>query len=169
MSDGKSKSKIPYFIVAFFLVFITVDIYYVYLAKRTWTGIVTENSYQKGLDYNETLDALKKQKELGWELVTSVEDLGGYNRLIGFTLKDSSGKNISDAKIEVFFKRPVRQGNDFKAQASNIDGKYNVRTSFSLPGRWQAQILVSKDDQTYRKVEELYIKPINPTNTRSDL
>ena len=158
MSEGKQKSKIPYFIVLFFAVFITVDIYYIYLAKKTWTGIVTENSYQKGLDYNETLDSIKKQKELGWQLSSKIKNLGGYNRLISFELKDKSENKIRDARIEVFFKRPIREGSDFKLQASYVGGKYEVRASFPFPGRWQAQILVNRGDETYRKAEEIFIK-----------
>jgi nitrogen fixation protein FixH len=68
MNDSQKKSKIPYFFLAFFLVVLSVNISYIYISQSTWRGISTQNSYQKGLQYNQVLQTAKKQKELGWKM-----------------------------------------------------------------------------------------------------
>lgn len=68
MNDSQKKSKIPYFFLAFFLVVLLVNISYIYISQTTWRGISTQDSYQKGLQYNQVLQTAKKQKELGWKI-----------------------------------------------------------------------------------------------------
>lgn len=50
-------------LLLFFLVFASVDAFFVYKALSTHTGVVTENAYEKGLHYNEILDEARRRKE----------------------------------------------------------------------------------------------------------
>lgn len=61
------KSRIPdsyiplYFVLAFLVVF-AVNGIFVYLAVSTNHGVVTENAYEKGLDYDRIVIEVRKQK-----------------------------------------------------------------------------------------------------------
>lgn len=45
----KSPKYIPILIILIFVIFIGLDAVFVYLAKVTYTGVATENAYQKGM------------------------------------------------------------------------------------------------------------------------
>jgi len=53
---------IPLYFVAFFVVIAIFDGIFVYLATSTHSGVVTENAYQKGLNYNQYIDAYNQQE-----------------------------------------------------------------------------------------------------------
>ena len=62
-----SDRFIPLYIVAFFAVFMTVLLTMVYISLRSYPGIVTENSYEKGLAMNKYIAASAAQQALGWK------------------------------------------------------------------------------------------------------
>ena len=68
MQSGPRKSDkwIPWYFVAFFVVLAILDGIFVTIAATTHTGVITENAYQKGLDYNEVVAASEEQDEIGW-------------------------------------------------------------------------------------------------------
>ena len=53
-------------IVAFFLLVIAVDTYFIVRAVATFPGEQVKNSYVLGLDYNRELESRARQSELGW-------------------------------------------------------------------------------------------------------
>ena len=50
-----------YFVIAFIIVF-AVNGVFVYTAINTNRGVVTENAYEKGLDFNRIVAEVRKQK-----------------------------------------------------------------------------------------------------------
>ena len=94
-----SQSNIPYIFVAFFAVIIAVNLVYIYLAKSTWRGVETENSYQKGLNYNEVLKQEKKQQELGWSVDSRFTQTGSRKASILVAILDKNSDLIKDANI----------------------------------------------------------------------
>lgn len=63
--DSKKDGRIVLFaLLAFFTTFATVDAYFVYKAITTHSGVVAENAYEIGLNYNDILaEADKRQNE----------------------------------------------------------------------------------------------------------
>jgi nitrogen fixation protein FixH len=58
----KYGRKVLFLLLGFFAVFASVDAYFVYLAMKTKPGVVTENAYQRGLNYNEVLEEARRRK-----------------------------------------------------------------------------------------------------------
>lgn len=50
--------------LAFFAVFASVDAYFVYQAISTHTGVVVENPYEVGLNYNEIIEKAEQLKQV---------------------------------------------------------------------------------------------------------
>lgn len=50
-------------LIGFFVVFASVDAYFVYTALSTHTGVVAENSYEVGLKYNDILQEAKRRAQ----------------------------------------------------------------------------------------------------------
>lgn len=53
--------------VAFFAVVFSVNAIFITLATRTFPGMSVQHPYQKGIDYNQTIEARKQAAEEGWE------------------------------------------------------------------------------------------------------
>lgn len=145
----QKKSKIPYIFFAFFAVVISVNSYYIYISQKSWRGVVTENSYQKGLKYNETIKEASKQQQLGWKLDVKQNRIDDFTIELFLDLRDKNSVKISDAAIEILFKRPAQDGYDFKvkANADKQSGLYLLKANFPFIGQWDAEITIRKDDQ----------------------
>lgn len=61
--DGRHMSAI---LVAGFAVVIAVNVYAAVVAKRTFGGVVVDNSYVASQDYNRWLDEAARERALGW-------------------------------------------------------------------------------------------------------
>jgi len=155
----KGKSKIPYIFIGFFAVIFLVNITYIYIAKKTWSGLVTEDSYQKGLKYNDTLKAVKEQKELGWKVNSSfIHKVAGSGEVEVF-LKDEKSRIIKDATIYISFKRPSNEQSDFKRELNFIDGSYKTKAEFPLKGQWDFEMMIFiKGIKKFEQVERHLIK-----------
>lgn len=57
--DGR---KFFIILISFFILFASVDAFFIYKALSTHTGVVTENAYEQGLNYNEILEEARRRK-----------------------------------------------------------------------------------------------------------
>ena len=56
--------RIPLYFVMFFITLAILDSFFVYIALSTHNGVVTENAYEKGLNYNRTIEQAETAKKL---------------------------------------------------------------------------------------------------------
>ncbi|MBP7709681.1 MAG: FixH family protein [Rickettsiales bacterium] len=155
----EKKSKIPYIFVAFFAVIFLVNFGYIYIAKKTWSGLVTTDSYKKGLNYNDTLKQEEQQKKLGWRVEAKFNHSHANKGSVWVSLKDSKFRTIPDAQIFIEFKRPAQEGMDFSRQISFNDGVYKTAVEFPLQGQWDfSMLIVAKDQTRFSKVERHLIQ-----------
>jgi nitrogen fixation protein FixH len=160
------KSKIPYIFFAFFGVILVVNIFYIYLSKTTWRGLATEDSYQKGLNYNQTIKQVAAQKELGWKLKIKIQPLlrktleKNEPRKINLViqLEDKNLQVINDATISVEFKRPTQEGFDFSQNINFSNGVYQAEITFPLKGQWDFVVLATKDEKVFQEVKRYVIQ-----------
>tara|TARA_R110002126_G_scaffold274335_2_gene419290 strand:+ start:7706 stop:7936 length:231 start_codon:yes stop_codon:yes gene_type:complete len=61
-ANKKSGRRALFYLLAFFVIFASVDAFFVYKALSTHTGVVAENAYEIGLNYNDVIAEAKKQK-----------------------------------------------------------------------------------------------------------
>ena len=154
----KNKSKIPYFFFAFFAVVFAVNISYIYLANKNWRGVVTDNSYQKGIKYNETISLVKKQKALGWKTDIKYDSLGNKNGKLLVEIFDKNLKPITNANIRSYFKRPTQEGFDFDVPLIFTNGKYEAKLIFPLKGQWDFNLEISRNDDVFWEVKRYIIQ-----------
>ncbi len=152
------KSKIPYLFFVFFAVIFAVDAYQIYLSKKTWRGIVTEDSYHKGLHYNDVIDEAKKQQELGWKMQISYKNLGNKSGNLEIFLFDKNGVKISDAVVVVELRRPTQDGIDFKQEIKFGGDSYKAKIDFPLAGQWDFRINASKLSDTFRESKRYVVR-----------
>ncbi len=156
--DQDKQSKIPYIFLAFFGIVIVVNLAYIYVAKKTWRGVVTENSYKKGLDYNEVLKAEEEQKKLGWKLSAKYRSNGvsasGVARgEVIVRILDKKFTPITDANITVYFRRPAQEGSDFMQIIGYDNGSYKSKVEFPVKGQWDAEFVIDRRGDRYKVVK----------------
>lgn len=141
-------------VLSFFGVVCAVDGLFVYLALRSYSGVVTEQPYEKGLAYNDTIEQAEQQNSL------NLISRGDYrDGTLTVSLKTSQGIPVSGAKVRARIVRPVQDGYDFDVSMKEQgEGLYSATIKTPLPGIWIARTEASWDRQTYRMVTK-FITP----------
>jgi len=149
----KSDKFIPFYFVAFFLFLFAADGFMAYLAVSTHTGVIEENAYERGVDYNKTLAEKSMQKDSGWSSTILLTD----GQSLGFDLADRDGIKISGAKVTADIVRPASAGDDFTQDLFETEapGHYATKISFPEKGVWEIRIRAEKDGTLYKKYKRV--------------
>ena len=62
IESKKAGKKFMLCIIGFFVTFATVDAFFVYQAISTHRGVVVENAYEVGLNYNDIIEEARNKK-----------------------------------------------------------------------------------------------------------
>ena len=162
MRDEDSKKKDSRLVLGilftFFAIIFAINFAYIYISQKTWRGIYTENSYQKGLEYNKTLEYVKSQKKLGWNLdikyVNSAKNAGELTAC----LFDKNHNPIRNAKLIVQIIRPTQEGYDFMQDLIPHGDCYFAKINFPLKGQWVFEIQAFKGDDIFQEISRFVIQ-----------
>ena len=156
--NPQKKSKIPYLFFIFFGVIFSVDAFFIYISQKTWRGVVTENSYQKGLKYNQTIAEEKKQEELDWKMTISFNYFSQNKGVLLVNLQDRNSQPITNAEITVEIRRPTQEGYDFSQKVEFIGGLYEAKINFPLKGQWDFLIKAKKGDDVFQETKRYIVR-----------
>ena len=156
----KKYKFIPWIFAIFFCVFIIVDIAYIIIAEKTWRGLSTEDGYQKGLKYNQTIKSVQEQKELGWQLKIKYQSTASKIGILQVKLLDKNNQIITNANLTTNIKRPVQEGKDFTIQLkfNPSTATYDAPINFPLIGQWDIEVEAQKNKDIYQDIKRLVIK-----------
>lgn len=154
MSTGTSKPVdryIPWFFVLFFAIVFILDGIFVYLAVNTHTGTVTDKAYEKGLAYDQVLEASQAQRDSGVQIKAGYKD-----GLLNVSLIDRAGQAMEGAEVKAHMIRAVQAGHDFTVTLTPVgNGVYSAAIDAPLPGAWTAKIEATWRSQTFRTTVKL--------------
>jgi nitrogen fixation protein FixH len=149
---------IPWMFVAFFVVVAIVNVIMVIFALKSFTGISTENAYDKGLAYNQTLAAAQAQERLGWQVTLDFSARDRDHARLAVTLRDQSGSAITGASLAAHFIRPTREGFDSEIALQDVGaGRYEAQPVLALPGQWDMVVTANHDGASYQTTKRVYI------------
>lgn len=151
--DTKKDRLIPWYFVLAFVILFVVNGIFLYIAISGHQGTVTENAYQKGLNYNTVIDASERQTKLGWQSTISYK-----NNQIVVNLTDKNGDFINGATVHVYVTRAVIQGYDFSLPLSQKGTGYVAAATFPLKGQWDIRVVVNKDQSHYQKSQRIFVE-----------
>ena len=66
------RRQVLFWLMLFFISSFVIDFSFMYASKLSYTGVVTEKPYDKGISYNEVLAENQRQNELGWSPSLSI-------------------------------------------------------------------------------------------------
>jgi len=144
--DSSADRLIPYYIVAFFVALAVLFGWFIHLARSSYTGLVTQHAYEKGVDYNATIAKAKAQEALGWQAgVTHAMDS------VTLALTDQNGAAVTGAAASLWLFRPVQAGMDLRLpMTEEAAGHYTARVNLPQRGLWEARILVKAGEVEYQ-------------------
>lgn len=135
------------FLALFFLAIFSANGFLIAKALQSHSGLVTENAYEKGLAYNQTLEQAEFQKSFRWARKLSFSP--DYSEIV-YEIKDAKGAFVTGKAVAVKMVRPVREGYDFDViLTQGKDGRYHAPFKSPLKGSWNAHISVTWDGGTY--------------------
>lgn len=157
---GQPGSWIPWLFIGFFGLVLGANAVMIWLALGTWTGLATENAYQKGLAYNRSLEAARVQAALGWRADLAVEQRAGGRASLALDLKDRAGNFVRDAEVRARFIRPTHQGHDVQTElVHQPDGVWRGEVTLGLAGLWDVEVGVASRRGSYRFERRVFIRP----------
>ena len=150
-------SWVPWLFVAGFALVILVNGALVYFAMASFTGLQTEGHYQRGLDYNEVLEAGRTQTALGWTVAIDFRqgEAAGKGRLT-VRAADRAGNPLNDAGVTVRLVRPVQAGHDMNMTLAGAgDGLYAADVELPLRGQWDILAQIRHPSGSYSTAKRI--------------
>lgn len=123
----------------------------VYFAVTTSPGLVVDNYYDRGQDYERTL-LTKLARDPGWEMRADIpaELRAGQATMIRFFLVDRAGQPVTPDSVELFAYRPSDKERDFSLpMVAEGKGRYMADVSFPLIGVWDTLVAVRAGGEEY--------------------
>ena len=128
-------------LLAFFGVVITTNTVFVILALDSWTGVSTQDAYQRGLAYNEVLRAAATQRDLGWTGEVEFESLRDGRGRLEATFADRNGNPVEHLTVRGVVRRPTHEGHDREiALDRSGSGRYTADLTLPLRGQWDVRL-----------------------------
>ena len=160
MNQTKNRKIEPFLlgIGLMFLVVFFVNGAFVYYSLHSFSGLVTDRAYDKGLAFNTEIRAKRDQDALGWQAEVDVDLLLGISGRVEFTLKDRSGLPLVAAQVQAVLFRPVQAGFDQSFSLNEIrSGVYQGWVMVMQPGQWDLRIKASSSLGVFRFVQRIHV------------
>lgn len=154
----------PWFLAWLVLVviFLVVNGIFVSLAVYSNPGLVLDDYYEKGREYEQ--NALKlhaAQNALDWSTRFEIPAviLVGADDIFRFAAVDADGRPVTGADVQVHAYRPSDANADFTvALTPSTGGLYRGRLRFDLPGVWELTVRISRDRFVYQDQHRIYVE-----------
>ncbi len=148
--------------IAFFGVVFAVNGVFLYQALSTHTGIVANEPYRKGLEYNQRIEADERQQALGWTVDLAVPDRAGEVRAV---MVDSSKRPVTGLRLVGRVGRPSTSDRDHALEFKEASaGSYVAPVAALEEGAWIVELQASElksDGETvvWRMRKRVWQKP----------
>lgn len=153
----------PWIFVAAMGLVVVVNGIMVAFALSTWTGLETQDYYEKGLAYNQNLAAAHAQAERGWRATFALDDVTGTGDSrtgqLSATFADRDGKPLADLDVRAVILRPTSEGHDQQLTLSPAGkGVYRASVTFPLPGQWDVRIHAYRGDAVFQESHRVRLR-----------
>ncbi|MBV6658853.1 MAG: FixH family protein [Devosiaceae bacterium] len=149
---------IPWLFVLGFLVLFAVTGTFVTLALSTFTGLVSTNAYERGLAYDEVIEAERAQEARGWQMALDMPALSGDGQQAAITLTDRNGEALAGATVVMLAERMTRYAQQVRVSLTDQgDGLYAAPISFPISGRWLISVLADIGGERHFETTEIYL------------
>ncbi len=153
--DSRAAMRNPWVIgwILLVVVVLGVNAGMITLAITTNPGLVEEDYYEKGRDYERNMQTRKDARSaLGWEVALEVPERLALNEPREFRLhiRDRVGLPVRQAHVTLTAYRPSDASADFELQLEEIQpGIYASRFALPLKGLWDLNARVEHGEDVF--------------------
>ena len=146
--------------LGFFGTVFAVNGVFLYAALSTHTGVVAQEPYRKGLNYNQRIAADERQEQLGWNAEATLTRESGLSIL----LRDAAGAPVSGLFVGGVLGRPSTDQEDIKVVLAEVaPGHYKMASEALEPGAWLVSLeahwlATGATEPVYRMRKRLWLK-----------
>ena len=134
---------IPWYFVMFFTVLAIVNIIFVTMANKTHPGVVNDNAYKDGLNYNEVIAMAERGEALGRKT-----GLAYTNETFILTVKDKQGMPFTGAHVKMSVKNVLGEPRKYYPQPIEVaPGIYEVSFTPDFAGQADIHVAVIRDGE----------------------
>ncbi|MBL4719707.1 MAG: FixH family protein [Alphaproteobacteria bacterium] len=139
----------------FFGVIMTVNAVFVFFALTSWSGLSTEDSYRKGLAYNDNLSAADTQTAMAWNVTVQLDALADKKGRLKVAFLNKNGAAIDGLAVNGILTRPTQPDLDQTITLGRIDaGVYSADVEFPLNGVWNLTVIARRDKTIIYRIEQ---------------
>ena len=130
----------------------------IWYAESSWTGLVSDSSYEQGLGFDRMLAESRAEAALGWQGAIAYD--AGAGRLT-VTLANQAGEPLTGLRLSAQWLRPTREGFDRTVTLTELaPGRYGAAIRLPLPGQWDVRVTVMERGQVrFHAQKRLVIAP----------
>lgn len=150
---------IPWIFLGFFLVVVAVNATMIWVGSTSWTGLVTESPYDKGLDYNRNLEAAQRQAALGWKAEVEARMTQGFDADLAVAFHDANGVPVDGLTVNARFERPTIDAHDFDLTlAPTGPGTYGASFKAPMTGLWDIHLRAIRGEDMFVERQRVLLK-----------
>jgi nitrogen fixation protein FixH len=158
-TKSRRSRWIPWLFVGGFGIIIAANGIMAFFAFDSWTGLSADDPYKRGLDHNNLQAEVLKQRQLGWGIAVGQKELGNRRTRLRLQLTNRQKAQVTWAKVEVLFYRPVSRGADFKGRLVHVGGgAYEATITFPQPGLWEARYRIVTRAHTLKATQRFKVR-----------
>jgi nitrogen fixation protein FixH len=139
------------------VVFFSMNMILVYMAADNNPGLVAENFYERGQDYENNM--LKRlARDPGWSMRIELPKKIEVDQPVvcRFTVKDKSGAPVSPDAVTFHAYRPSSDKEDFSVPMEEVaPGIYEAQVSFPLKGAWDTLVSARQGEDEFNTPKRL--------------
>ena len=158
-SRGLEGRHVLFALLGFFGIVFVVNATFLFKALSTYSGVVSNEPYRKGLAYNERIAADERQSQLGWRDEISVARDGA----ILVVLKDAERTPVGGLSITANVGRPTTAQFDRPtALVEGAPGIYAARAGALDEGAWIVAVEARQagaSEPVYRARKRIWLNP----------
>jgi nitrogen fixation protein FixH len=151
---------IPGCFILFFVCLAALEVWFMTLAHRSFTGVVTDDAYSIGLNEEELAAQREAARRLGWTAAMAFEQGPGLGGRLTLQLRDAAGQALNADEVRATAERMTRfpqiQAVRFVRQPG---GEYLADFSVPLAGRWFVRVRLARGGQSLQVIDEVHVRP----------
>ncbi|MBT5194392.1 MAG: FixH family protein [Rhodospirillaceae bacterium] len=153
--------KVLVAMLSFFGVIIAVNITFVYFALQSWPGLAVDKAFERGRDYNQTLNAARHQDTLKWQSRVALTALSGGKARVTVQLRTTDDAAIDGLPVSLILRRPVHEEADRQLTLSGEgSGNYSATLVLAGNGAWDAEVRAGTGPTPrYRMIHRVTVTP----------
>lgn len=142
-----------------FLIVTAVNGILIFAAVNSFSGLETDNAYEKGIHYNQALAAAAVNAQTGWHAEPSVRIGTDGLRRLDIIITDRAGMPVAALVVEAFLVRPTNAGMDTAITLQDQGaGHYAANFKPTGLGNWELRLMARRGESAWQQTRRIFLQ-----------